>query len=65
MTEFYSECMDKVIEQVNWWYKIGKIETIDKAAVEEAIEVTLTEDEAWECYQECGADFASDCLTRM
>ena len=49
MAQQYYECMDKVIEQIRWSYKIGTIGTIDMDTCGEIAEQVLTEDEYMAC----------------
>lgn len=46
----YDECCEAVRDQLTWWYKIGKISIYDRDSVDEAIDITLTEDEQDMCY---------------
>lgn len=57
----YNDCKERVIEQANWWHKIGKVEAIDRDVIIEAIDVALTEEEADACYSEYDK-FDCDCL---
>lgn len=44
----YGSCVQIVADQINHWFRIGKIETYDRDMVEELMEEMLTEDELWE-----------------
>ena len=45
----YEDCMNAVSEQLEWWYRNGKIDDVyDTDALDEAIDVSLTPEEARE-----------------
>ena len=53
------EMINNLIEQVDWWYKIGKISIVDHEAVEEAL------DELYPNYRGDSSDIVFQVLMSM